>query len=285
MIPYANLEAESSGLLDRLLGIIHGDHRLDRKTVGRGITLTGYSDALLVTATLNALGMLLQRRPIVTNKIMASVLNFNPLKLANSPMTPKNKVIMKSIERTTRALLVNVMKRYSSYIDPAFNVADPHDGRSPEGPFTGRIQQYLERMHRMRLDVFDESNRKRPAPAEPTDGLDSAKRQRLGAPVPPNVAPAVLSVPALSPGPVSFRQLFTLNPDGNTANFDVQAFKDPEQLLRILVPVLQSIDETRLDNSINVRDELFYFGACTGNTHCHVILLSATCIYISLHQS
>jgi symplekin len=120
LIPHANLEAEASGLLDRLLGIIHGDHRLDRLPVDHGCVLTGYSDALLVTATLNALGMLIQRRPVVTNKILSSVLTFNPLKLANSPMTPKNKVIMKSIERTTRALLVNVMKRYeTSFITSA----------------------------------------------------------------------------------------------------------------------------------------------------------------------
>ncbi|KAF2869363.1 hypothetical protein BDV95DRAFT_577173 [Massariosphaeria phaeospora] len=213
LIPYVSLEAEGHGLLDRMLGILHGDH----------------SDALLVTATLNSLGMLMQRRPIAVNKILASVFNFNPLKLANSPMTPKNKVIMKSIERTTRALLMNVMKR------------------NPDGPNTGRIQQYLERMHRMRLDVFDESNRKRPAPVEPTDGLDQSKRQRLAA----NVPVAAPVVPPLPPGPVSFRQLFTLNPDGNTANFDVQAFKDPEQLLRILMPVLQSIDEARLGSAIN----------------------------------
>ncbi|KAF2707942.1 hypothetical protein K504DRAFT_383494 [Pleomassaria siparia CBS 279.74] len=232
MIPYANLEAESSGLLDRLLGIIHGDHRLDRLMARDEIPLTMYSDALLVTATLNSLGMLIQRRPAVITKILSSVMNFNPLKLANSPMTSKNKVLMKSIERTTRALLVNVMKR------------------NPEGPFTGRIQQYLEKIHRMRIDVLDESNRKRPAPTETTDNLDAAKRQRLDAPV-PIMAPAVQAVPALPPGPVSFRQLFTLNPDGNTANFDVQAFQDPEQLLRILVPVLQSIDETRLGSSIN----------------------------------
>jgi hypothetical protein len=64
-----------------------------------------------VTATLNSLGMLSYRRPIAANKILSSVLNFNPLKLANLPLTPKNKVIMKSIERTTRALLVNIMKR------------------------------------------------------------------------------------------------------------------------------------------------------------------------------
>lgn len=112
LIPYANLEAEASGLLDRLLDIIHGDHRLDSQAVGHRIALTENSDALLVTATLNSLGMLIQRRPIIANKILNSVLNFNPLKLANSPMTPKNKVIMRSMERTTRALLVNVMKRY-----------------------------------------------------------------------------------------------------------------------------------------------------------------------------
>ncbi|KAF2013097.1 hypothetical protein BU24DRAFT_424082 [Aaosphaeria arxii CBS 175.79] len=214
LIPYANLEAEASGLLDRLLDIIHGDH----------------SDALLVTATLNSLGMLIQRRPVVANKVLASVLNFNPLKLANSPMTPRNKVVMRSMERTTRALLINVIKR------------------NPEGAFNGRIQQYLERMHRMRLDVFDEANRKRPAPAEPTDGLDPAKRQRVGA----NASITPASIPRLPPGPVSYRQLYTIDADSNTANFDVQAFKDPEQLLKIVLLVLRSIDETKLGNAINI---------------------------------
>lgn len=251
LIPYANLEAEGHGLLDRLLDIIHGDHRLDRLADDVRIALTWDSDALLVTAVLNSLGMLIQRRPIVANKILSSVLNFNPLKLANSPMTPKNRVIMKSIERTTRALLINVLKRY----DPQFHSVLPSTKyyvfRNPENPINGRIQQYLERIHRMRLDVFDESNRKRPAPAEPTDGLDSAKRQRLGATVPNN---ATASVPALPPGPVSYRQLFTLDPNGDTAGLDVQIFRDPEQLQRILVPVLQSIDETKLANAINVCD-------------------------------
>lgn len=112
LIPFASLEAEGHGLLDRLLDIIHGDHRLDRQLQTAGMPLTETSDGLLVTATLNSLGMLIHRRPNVANKILNSVFNFNPLKLANSPMTPKNKVIMKSIERTTRALLVNIIKRY-----------------------------------------------------------------------------------------------------------------------------------------------------------------------------
>jgi symplekin len=111
LIPYSSLEAEGHGLLDRLLDIIHGDHRLDGQSRTGGTLLTDHSDGLLVTATLNSLGMLVHRRPNAANKILNSVFNFNPLKLANSPMTPKNKVIMKSIERTTRALLVNIMKR------------------------------------------------------------------------------------------------------------------------------------------------------------------------------
>lgn len=111
LLTYVQLEAEGHGLLDRLLDIIHGDHRSDSMALSDGTHLTGYSDALLVTSVLNSLGVLINRRPVVANKILNSVLNFNPLKLANSPMTPRNKVSMKAIERTTRALLVNILKR------------------------------------------------------------------------------------------------------------------------------------------------------------------------------
>lgn len=69
------------------------------------------SDALLVTATLNTLGGLTRTRATIAHKIISTVLNFNPLKLANSPMTPKTRVMVKSMERTTRALLMNVNKR------------------------------------------------------------------------------------------------------------------------------------------------------------------------------
>lgn len=115
LMQYTSLEAEGQGLLDRLLDIIHGDHRSDSLAAYARIDLTWNSDALLVTAVLNSLGMLMQRRPPVANKILISVLNSNPLKLANSPMTPKNQVIMKSIARTTRALLVNFIKRYAHF--------------------------------------------------------------------------------------------------------------------------------------------------------------------------
>jgi symplekin len=123
----------------------------------------------------------------------------------------------------------------------------------PDHPVNGRIQQFLERMHRTRVEVFDESNRKRPAPSEPTDGLDQAKRQRLAA-EPPSRTPSVQPLP---PGEVSWRQLYTLNAEGSTANFDVQNFRDPEQLLRIVVPVLQSVNPQKLEQAINVCDVPF----------------------------
>jgi symplekin len=110
-------------------------------------------------------------------------------------------------------------------------------------------------MHRTRIEIFDEANRKRPAPTEPTDGLDQAKRQRVTTEAPLKAH----SVHPLPAGEVSWRQLYTLNPQGSsTGNFDVQMFKDPEQLLRIVVPVLQSVDAQKLDHAINVRDICFH---------------------------
>lgn len=70
------------------------------------------SDAILIDATLNCLGVLLKTRPAISNKIVSAILNFNPLKQANSPMNPTAKVQIKSMERTTRALLLNLYRRY-----------------------------------------------------------------------------------------------------------------------------------------------------------------------------
>jgi symplekin len=71
-----------------------------------------YSDALLVTATLNGLGGLLRTRPSVANRILNAVINFNPFRLANSPMTPTNKMMMRSMEKTVVVFLQHTLKRY-----------------------------------------------------------------------------------------------------------------------------------------------------------------------------
>ena len=91
-----NLEAEASGLLDRLLSMLQDNS----------------SDALLVTATMNSMGQLQRSRASIANKIVSTVLNYNPLKLANAPMTPKTKVYIKSLAQTTKSFLVNIIKRY-----------------------------------------------------------------------------------------------------------------------------------------------------------------------------
>lgn len=67
---------------------------------------------MLVDATLNSLSILIRARPHIANKILNVILNFNPLKQANSPMTPKLRVVVKSMEKTTRALLVHILKRF-----------------------------------------------------------------------------------------------------------------------------------------------------------------------------
>ena len=72
------------------------------------------SDAVLVDGTLNCLMILVRTRPSVANKIVSAVLNFNPFKSASPPFTPKAKILLKSMERTIRAFLLNILRRYNS---------------------------------------------------------------------------------------------------------------------------------------------------------------------------
>ena len=70
-----------------------------------------YSEALLVDATLNTLSILIRARPSTSTRILNAILSFNPFKLAHSPMTPRTKVLIKSMEKTTRMLLMHLSKR------------------------------------------------------------------------------------------------------------------------------------------------------------------------------
>lgn len=126
----------------------------------------------------------------------------------------------------------------------------------------------------MRVEIFDDTNRKRPAPSEPTDGLDQAKRQRLGADL-PNQLISPLSAPPFPPGPVSYAQLFTLTTDKGSSSFDVQAIP-VDTVIKVLVPMLSSMDKGRLDNAINVRDIALNDKTCAfRNLRRHLIYLAA----------
>ncbi|KAK3328943.1 hypothetical protein B0H66DRAFT_7424 [Apodospora peruviana] len=204
------LEAEATGLLDRMLGVLQDNS----------------SDALLVDATLNLMSILIRTRPSTSNRITNAVLNFNPLKLANSPMTPKNKVLVKSMEKTTRMLLLHLLKR------------------DPTNQNVGRIQQHIDRLVRSRAEIFDEANRKRVLPEQPAAPYGDAKRQRLES----GIAP--IQIQPLAPGPQSLAAVFTLTNNLGLQGFDVNQVP-AAFAARISTKTLASIDPQLLDLAVN----------------------------------
>ncbi|EME48588.1 hypothetical protein DOTSEDRAFT_67585 [Dothistroma septosporum NZE10] len=223
VIPPANLEAEASGLLDRLLGVLQDN----------------LSDALIVTATLNCLATLVHRRASISSKILATVLQFNPLRAAGKPMTTKDKLTIKSMTRTTMSFLLNCLKR------------------NPNNAFAGRVQQQIERLKHGLIEVFSENHHlKRPAPDEPVDGLNDAKRQRLDADATNGTNRSQqhhpqAQYPPLPSGPMCLAQLWTLTSERSVAEF--QADRLPPQLILQLVPaVLNAVPKEKLDEAVNV---------------------------------
>ncbi|GIJ90747.1 hypothetical protein Asppvi_009709 [Aspergillus pseudoviridinutans] len=205
-----NLEAEASGLLDRLLSVFQEDA----------------SDPLLVNATLNCLAVLIRTRQSVGNKIINAVLNFYPAKQVHSPLTPAIRVGVKSMERTARALFVNILKK------------------NPSHPLASKMQHHMERLMQSRFEIVDDASRKRGLPFEPTDGLDNAKRARLDAETPP-----LIKIPPLPPGPISYAQLYTLTEDSGLSSFDVKQLP-PDLLVKIAVPVLARVDPSALMQAV-----------------------------------
>ncbi|TVY25932.1 mRNA cleavage and polyadenylation specificity factor complex subunit [Lachnellula hyalina] len=206
-----NLEAEASGLLDRMLGVFQESTRA---------------------------------RPHIANRILNVILNFNPLKQANSPMTPKLRVMVKSMEKTTRVLLIHINKRYADYVLP--NPSNADRCSDPQNPLAGRIQQYVERMMRSRNEIFDEASRKR-GPPEPIDGLDAAKRQKLAAQV-PSATPR-FHVPPLKPGPCTVAELFTVTTDEGLKAFDVSVLTQ-DLVTKIGITILQKLDANTLNQAV-----------------------------------
>ncbi|KAH8885081.1 hypothetical protein GQ53DRAFT_367031 [Thozetella sp. PMI_491] len=220
-----HLEAEGMGLLDRMLSILQDNS----------------SDALLVDATLNTLSILIRTRPGTSNRIVNAVLNFNPLKLANSPMTPKSKVLMRSMEKTTRMLFLHLIRR------------DPHN------PLNPRMQQYVERMVRSRAEMLDDASRKR-ALGDQASYVDP-KRQRIEG----IVAPLVVVKP-LPTGPQSLASVFNLA--NNPSLQAVSASQIPLHLaITIAIKSLASVSQADFDRAINgVRDRLKVLEAAQPST-------------------
>lgn len=68
------------------------------------------SDPSLATATLNNLSAIIKTRPPMASKIINAVLSFNPLAGAARGLTIGNRLLMVSMEKTARVLLLNVVR-------------------------------------------------------------------------------------------------------------------------------------------------------------------------------
>jgi symplekin len=101
---------------------------------------------------------------------------------------------------------------------------------------------------RSRSEIFDETIRKR-GPPEPTNGLDAAKRQKLGAQVTP--APPKFQVSPLTPGPHTIAELFTVTTDDALKTFDVSQLSE-DLVVKIGITILQRIDADTLNQAVEV---------------------------------
>ncbi|SPO00910.1 related to PTA1 - pre-tRNA processing protein / PF I subunit [Cephalotrichum gorgonifer] len=215
------MEAEGVGLLDRILGVLQDNS----------------SDALVVNATLNCLPIIVRTRPNTSARILNTVLNFNPMKLASSPMTAKDRVQVKSMEKTTRMFLIHLVKR------------DPHNPQNP------RIHQQIERLMRMKTEAFDEAAKKRVLDPHHME-ISEAKRPKTSPVTAAAVPQQQQEIPPLGPGPHTLGSVFTLTPSEGLRSFDVGIV--PMHLAaRIDVSTLVNIDAQAFDRAIQaVRDRL-----------------------------
>ncbi|KAJ3577505.1 hypothetical protein NPX13_g3060 [Xylaria arbuscula] len=215
------LEAEASGLLDRMLSVLEDES----------------SDPLLVDATLNTLSILVRQRPKTSSRIINTLFNFNPLRLATSvPLTPKIKVLVKSMEKTTRMLLTHLYRR------------DVHN------PLAGRMQQHVERLVRSRNEIFDENGRKR-AMAEQASAVE-AKRQRTAT----LSSQPQIEITPLKAGENTLAQLFTFTNNDGLKKFNVSDTIPASVAAKISVRTIAQLDADILQKAIDgVRARLVAF--------------------------
>src|ERR1700760_2168522 len=108
------------------------------------------------------------------------------------------------------------------------------------------MEMFIHRLAQARITLIEEASRKRPAPGDLNNELDPSKRQRL------DIAPSGAQLAIGAQQPISIAQLFTLTTDPGAQSFDVNLI--PIDIVkRILIPILQGVDPTRLQAAVNVR--------------------------------
>lgn len=107
----------------------------------------------------------------------------------------------------------------------------------------------MERLKHLLTETFAPGNGlKRAAPDEPIDGLNEQKRQRVEQSL--NGTSTQNDYPSLPPGPVSYKELYSLTSDRQLMGFDVHAITE-DIVARLLVPLMSSIDQERMNRAIN----------------------------------
>ncbi|EFE44653.1 mRNA cleavage and polyadenylation specificity factor complex subunit (Pta1), putative [Trichophyton verrucosum HKI 0517] len=222
LLAIPNIEAETSGLLDRLLNVFHENSRSvvsPRRAKGAAFNQEKQRSHFG------------QRNPQFDPR-----LNTNPA------------IYLKQDHKCHPQLQSAQTGKLANHTNNETSRHGSANGellsRAPTHPLAGRIQQYIERLAQSHNEIFDEASRKRALPAEPTDVVDSAKRARLGLETPPQH-----KIPPLPPGPTSFGQLFTLTEDVGLASFDVKQLP-VDLVVKIIIPVLTRVGGESLDLAI-----------------------------------
>ncbi|KAI5281496.1 hypothetical protein KEM54_003254, partial [Ascosphaera aggregata] len=118
------------------------------------------------------------------------------------------------------------------------------NSRNPGHPLNTKLHHCIERMAMSKIEMLEEAPRKRQAPVEPTDVVDSAKRARIGVETPP-----AFKIPPLPAGPNSVAQLFTLTEDQELSKFDVTQLP-VDMLVSMTVLLLVKVDNNAMEQAI-----------------------------------
>ncbi|GAB1212852.1 hypothetical protein ATERTT37_002001 [Aspergillus terreus] len=122
--------------------------------------------------------------------------------------------------------LPNLEAEASGLLDRLLSVFQEESRQSVGNKIINAVMNFIP-AKQSRIEAVDDSSRKRGLPSEPTDGLDSAKRARLGA-----EAPRSLYIPPMPPGRITWAQLYTLTEDPAVQNFDAVRMRNQVALQR-----------------------------------------------------
>jgi symplekin len=107
------------------------------------------------------------------------------------------------------------------------------------------METYAMRMAQSKMAVFEESSKKRSAPAEPIANTEASKRQKTDASIATGPPAVMLQKPE------TFAQLYTLTDNPAILSIDVTVI--PIELAkRITVSLLKGIEIPRLQAAVNV---------------------------------